>query len=312
MAEWLRQWRELTADPLVGGVARALATLLVAWLASGIVDRTLNRLLAGDGIDAQRAMLLRRAATWTLYGIAILTAVRELGVDLRVLLGAAGVLSVAIGFASQTSASNLISGLFLIVERPFAVGDIIRIGTTSGTVLSIDLLSIKLRTLDNLLVRVPNESVLKTEVTNLTRFPIRRYELEFAVPYSANLAKVEAELVEVADELAECLTEPRPVLVVDGFGESGVRLRFAVWTTRDRYINVRRTLPAAIKARLESSGIGLGRVERMVHMVAADAPPALATQHDAPSIIEQAQTEASRPEIPPSSVALAQPQRGQP
>ncbi len=316
MAEWLVQWRELTADPLVGGVFRAMAAVLIAWIASGLVDRALNRLLAGDGIDAQRAMLLRRAATWTLYGIALLTAVRELGVDLRVLLGAAGVLSVAIGFASQTSASNLISGLFLIVERPFAVGDIIRIGTTSGTVLSIDLLSIKLRTLDNLLVRVPNESVLKTEVTNLTRFPIRRYEIEFAVPYSANLARVEAELVEVADEQPECLTEPRPMLVVDGFGDSGVRLRFSVWTTRDRYINVRRALPVAIKARLEAVGIGLGRVERIVHLAPSSAAPESAAHLALAADIErpgQAAHDAAKPaESTITSAPAAGAQRGSP
>ena len=87
-------------------------------------------------------ILLKRAI---FYGIMILmsmSALRELGFDLSVILGAAGILSVAIGFASQTSASNLISGLFLMMERPFSIGDVIRVEQTTGEVISIDLLSV--------------------------------------------------------------------------------------------------------------------------------------------------------------------------
>ena len=83
---------------------------------------------------------------------------------------AAGLLTVALGFAAQTSASNLISGLFLLGERPFVVGDVIRLASgITGEVVGIDLLSVKIRTFDNLLVRVPNETLLKSELTNLTR-----------------------------------------------------------------------------------------------------------------------------------------------
>ncbi len=262
-AEW--QWLEaVTQEPMVAGAARAALVLLVAMAISRTVGRTLERLLERDDIDAQRAMLLRRAVSYTVYGVAALMIVRELGVDLRVLLGAAGVLSVAIGFASQTSASNLISGLFLIAERPFAVGDIVQIGATTGTVLSIDLLSIKLRTFDNLLVRVPNESVLKTEVTNMTRFPIRRYDLHLTVALDADLERVETVLLALADALPECLIEPKAGVFVESFGDAGVHLRFSVWAAKDRFLTVRRTLPVRTKRALDAAGIALGRQERRI------------------------------------------------
>ena len=116
-------------------------------------------------------ILLKRAI---FYGIMILmsmSALRELGFDLSVILGAAGILSVAIGFASQTSASNLISGLFLMMERPFSIGDVIRVEQTTGEVISIDLLSVKIRTFDNLYVRVPNESMIKTHMAVTSSTP---------------------------------------------------------------------------------------------------------------------------------------------
>ncbi|MFT6270035.1 MAG: small-conductance mechanosensitive channel [Alphaproteobacteria bacterium] len=131
---------------------------------------------------------------------------KELGFDLSVVLGAAGIFSVAIGFASQTSASNLISGLFLMMERPFSVGDIIRVESTTGEVISIDLLSVKIRTFDNLFVRIPNESRIKTQVTTLTRFPIRRADLQIGIAYKEDIERVKEILNNVA-------TKPIPILI---------------------------------------------------------------------------------------------------
>jgi len=130
-------------------------------------------------------MVFRVAAlyAWILSEMALRIIVRLMGL----LLGAAGILTVAPGFASQTSASNLVSGLFMIAEHPFGVGDTIRLGSIAGEVPSIDLLSVNLRTPDNLYVRIPNETMIKSEITNLTRFPIRRLDLEIGVAYKENL-----------------------------------------------------------------------------------------------------------------------------
>ncbi len=111
----------------------------------------------------------------------IITVMGQLGISLAPLLAGAGIVGVALGFASQTSVSNIISGLFLIAEQPFKVDDIINVGGTIGIVMSIDVLSVKLRTFDNMFVRIPNETIIKTEVTNLTRFPIRRFNAKVSV-----------------------------------------------------------------------------------------------------------------------------------
>ena len=100
-------------------------------------------------------MLLQPGSFYLILCLFLVSALVELGFSLGVLVGTAGILTVAIGFASQTSMSNLISGLFLIGEQSFAVGDIIKIDQITGVVLSIDLLSTKLRTFDNTYVRLP-------------------------------------------------------------------------------------------------------------------------------------------------------------
>jgi small-conductance mechanosensitive channel len=179
--------------------------------------------------------------------IFIISALRELGFDLTILLGAAGILTVAVGFASQTSASNIISGLFLLGEKPFAIGDIIQIDSIIGEVLSIDFLSIKLRTFDNLFVRIPNETLIKTTFVNISRFPVRRLDLTIGVAYKENIARVRELLLRAADENPTCMEEPAPVCVVEQFGASSVDIKFSVWVRQTQHRNLKDSLLEDIK-----------------------------------------------------------------
>ncbi|HET8731759.1 MAG TPA: mechanosensitive ion channel domain-containing protein, partial [Moraxellaceae bacterium] len=129
----------------VTGAVLILVGLLVASIAARVFERSMTARLS-----THQLVVWRRVLHHGLLTLFVITALREMGFHLSVLLGAAGVLSVAIGIASQTSASNLISGLFLIGEGSFAIGDTIRVGQTEGEVLAIDLLSVKLVTADNL------------------------------------------------------------------------------------------------------------------------------------------------------------------
>ena len=179
--------------------ASSLVRLLVAAVQRFIMKKS----------TPQRQMIARKAITYAGFVLVLMAVLAELGVKLTALLGAAGIVGIAVGFASQTSVSNIISGLFLISEKPFAVGDVIRIGGTTGIIQSIDLLSIKIRTFDNLFVRIPNEKILSSEVTNITRFPIRRMDITLQVAYGEDLDRVRALLADVARANRYCSTSRR-------------------------------------------------------------------------------------------------------
>ena len=170
----------------------------------------------------------------------------------------------AVGFASQTSASNLISGLFLIGERPFGVGDVIQVAGTTGEVLSIDLLSVKLKTFDSLFVRIPNETLIKSEVRTLTKFPIRRVDLQIGVAYKEDIERVREVLLEVADLNPLCLDEPKPAFFFKGFGDSAIELQFSPWTTRANYVEFKTTIQLEIKRRLAAEGIEIPFPQRVL------------------------------------------------
>lgn len=228
-----------------------LIGFLVAWGASRLLGRVLRVRL-----EPVRTRLLRRIAFYGILLLFVAAVLSDFGLKVgTVLLGTGGLLAVALGFASQTSFSNLISGLFLIAERPFDVGDSITVGGTTGEVLSIDLLSVKLRTFDNLYVRIPNETLLKSEVRTLTRFPIRRVDVSVGVSYLEDLEQVRAVLEEVARRNPLCLEEPSPQIFLNGFGASSIDLQFSVWATRENYVTLKNQIQEEIKVAFDVHGI---------------------------------------------------------
>ncbi len=200
-------------------------------------------------------MLAGKIVFYTGLTILVVMVMGQLGLSLAPLLGAAGILGVALGFASQTSVSNIISGLFLIAEQPFKVDDIITVGNTTGIVMSIDMLSAKLRTFDNQFVRIPNETLIKTEVVNLTRFPIRRFDALVSVAYKEELGKVREVLMEVAEKNEYTLAEPEPQVIFNAFGASSIDLQLRVWGQSDEYLLLKNSIYEEVKKHLDEADI---------------------------------------------------------
>ena len=267
---WTAVERYLTGPHVVTG-ARVTAIIVAGFLAARlgarlVAARRLHRL------HPQHRLVLQRLVKYAVLGLAATWVLRELGVSLSVLVGAAGLLTVALGFASQTSASNVISGLFLMGEQPFVVGDFIRVGETTGEVVSIDLLSVKLRTFDNLLVRIPNETMLKANVTNLTHFPIRRLDMKIGVAYKEQVDHVRQVLLEVARRNVICLEEPEPLIIFLGFGDSALEFQFSVWCAKDNFIPLRNTMHEEVKAAFDERGIEIPFPHRTLHAGSATSP----------------------------------------
>ncbi len=259
----LSKW--ITEQQIYGVIASILILVVGFFLAR----RASQAVLKIQQLDIQQKLLLQKATYYGLVVLVIASALNQLGFDLRVLLGAAGILTVAIGFAAQTSASNLISGLFLIIDRPFIVGDIIEVAGVKGEVMAIDLLSTKVRTFDNIMVRVPNETMNKSDIKNLTFYPVRRIDLKLGVGYNSNLAQVEKVLMDVAARDPLCLVEPPPLFVFEGFGDSALNLQFSVWTLRDNITDLTNRLGTEIRVAFDRNNIEIPYPHRTLIMTQA-------------------------------------------
>lgn len=254
MEQWWNTILDFLSSPAAWSAVKAAIKILAGIVLGRIAGKALVRIFTRPE-DVHRAIILRRLSLYTIAGLFTASALMEVGFDLGVLLGAAGILTVAVGFASQTSASNVISGLFLLGERPFKVGDIIRVNQTTGEVLSIDLLSVKLRTFENLFVRIPNETMIKSEVTNLRHFPIRRIDINVGVAYKEDMCFVREVLLEVADRNPLCLEEPAPSILFQLFGDSSIDHTLRVWARSENFLALRNSIPVEIKEAFDKHGI---------------------------------------------------------
>lgn len=264
-------WTNWLTGEKLASLIRVFLLVAVGIPALVLLGRLVDRLVR-QHVTLQAGMLIRKGIVYFGTAVIFITVLHELGFELTALLGAAGIVGVAVGFAAQTSLSNLISGLFLIWESPFQVGDILTIGQTTGIVHSIDLLSVKLRTFDNQFVRIPNESLIKTQFTNITRFPIRRLDLNIGVAYKEDIAKVMKALSEVADRNPYCLDEPAPIIVFLGFGESALQFLFGVWFAKADVLILRNSIYKEIKERFDADGIEIPFPHRTLYTGAATDP----------------------------------------
>jgi small-conductance mechanosensitive channel len=234
--------------------ARALFLLAFGFLLAKVLGFYTGK-FSDKYFTKQTSVLIRRGVFNLILVLFVFSAMLEMGFNLNILLGAASVFTVAIGFASQTSASNFISGLFLVAERSFEIGDVIRVGSTTGEVLSIDLLSVKIRTFDNLFVRLPNETLIKSEVTTLTKFPIRRIDMQIGIAYKEDIARVRKILEQVADANPLCLEEPKPVYIFQGFNDSSLGLQFSIWAKRENFLELKNSMYEQIKIAFDQHGV---------------------------------------------------------
>lgn len=206
-------------------------------------------------LSEQPGMVAGKLVYYTGLFLIVFSALNELGFQLNTILGAAGIVGIAVGFASQTSVSNIISGIFIMVERPFLINDFITIDGTTGQVMSIDMLSIKLRTEDNRFIRIPNETLIKNKLINNTRFPIRRIDIRLGIAYKEDIGHVRTILIDIADNNPLCLQEPAPQVILTGFGPSSIDFLFFLWTTKENFGVVQNVIQEEIIRRFNKEGI---------------------------------------------------------
>jgi small-conductance mechanosensitive channel len=246
--------KELSLPDLDMQVALCLMFALCGLVAVGLANLVIGRLF-GSASQLHVKFLLTRLIRYTIVLIFALGVLVIFGVDSGLLLGAAGVISVGTGFAARGSISNMISGFVLIAERPFMVGDLIRVGDIEGEVITIDLLAIRLATLDNLMVRIPNEKISGDITTNLTHFPIRRIDVSMTLDYDQSTDELEGILNSIASNEPLILDGPPPKVLFDDLQLDGQHVTFCCWATRDTYLVARAALFRQIMAHYRSGDL---------------------------------------------------------
>jgi small conductance mechanosensitive channel len=237
-----------------GAVQERLGSLRAA-TPEALLATTEHSLRAEQRIEAL-ASVLRSLLTFVIYAVALFMILGEVGIELGPLLAGAGIIGVALGFGSQSLVKDFLSGVFILIEDQFGVGDIVNLdGETSGTVEAVSLRTTRLRSVDGTVWHVPNGEIRR--VGNQSQHWSRAL-IDVEVAYETDLDHAQAVIAAVAHEIAESdtdvLDEPE-VWGVEALGANGVMIRLVVKTRPSQQYRVSRELRARIKSAFEREGI---------------------------------------------------------
>lgn len=239
-------FKQYLTVPFFMRVIATVIVILIIYIIYRIIERMIKRLPA-ERLRPHTALLLEKTIKYLFYICILMYILGLFGIKFSAVWGAAGVAGVALGFAAQTSVSNIISGMFVMSEHSMAIGDLITVDGMTGIVDSIDMLSVKIHTLDNQLVRVPNSTIINSNLVNTSFFPKRRMTIGVSVSYDTDIKRALEMLGKVPAICPTVIEDPLPAAWVDGFGSSGINLVLAVWFNAADFLQTKNDVFIAIK-----------------------------------------------------------------
>ena len=248
-----------------------LIALLVAvfWFSSGTKRFLFNRLLAQSGLDRSLQYAIAQIVGYVVLIIGIVIVLDNAGIHLGALTVFAGAVGVGLGFGLKNIASNFISGLLILAERPIAIGDRIEVAGIIGQVQQIRARSTVIVTNDNIAMIVPNEKFIDSPVTNWTYSDRRvRFRLPVGVAYGSDVNKVREALIAAAREHPATLKEPEPNAFLEKFGDSTIDFQLVVWSDEmsRRPSRFKSDLNYLIYKHLTAAGIEIAFPQRDLHI----------------------------------------------
>jgi len=259
MPEWLNNtiFDSVTWMSLLTAVLILIITLVAVRIASTQLRRLFKEKIAREKLE-----LMVKIVKYGIFLISVLWILSVLGVELSGLVVAGGVVAIAVGFASQSIIGNLISGLFLMGERPVKIGDFVEISGNLGVVEDISVISTTITTLDGVSIRIPNEAVFTSSIKNYNSYVVRRFEYRIGISYTDDADLAKRIITGIADDHPLVLVNPAPHIYVDDLADNSVDIVVRLWATSAEWWTVRTELLWKIKIALDEAGITIPLPQR--------------------------------------------------
>ncbi|AFY93065.1 mechanosensitive ion channel family protein [Chamaesiphon minutus] len=243
-------------------IPRALAALLTLglfWAIATFVRWLMRFIFRRIVEDLTVENLIKQVAYYAIWILGFIVAIDAFGFDPQAVATGLGLTSLALGFALKDILSNFISGISILVLRPFELGDQIIVGETEGNVERIDLRATQLRTYDGRVVLVPNAEVFTSRIVNNTAASTRRGSVTLFIGYDTDLPQA-IDVVRAAVQATDgVLTEPAASIRVRDLGQDDIVIEARFWTDSQRsdFVATTSQVRQAIVAALKAAEIGL-------------------------------------------------------
>jgi small-conductance mechanosensitive channel len=216
-----------------------------------------------DKLDRKQLSMLLKLMRYSFVFVAIVFfIIPVMGVELSSMLLAGGVLGIILGIAGQSIVANLISGIFLTLERPIKIGDQVNIDGNAGIIEDITFVSTIIRTFDGLYVRLPNEKVFINNITNYAVNVARRFEYMIGITYDSDAEKAISIIKDIIDDDPIAFKNPSPTVFVDKLDDNAVNIFIRIWAPSSEWYSVKTRILWVIKTTLEENGIKIALPQR--------------------------------------------------
>lgn len=259
-----------------------ILTILVVVVGFSVAHfaRVITTKYFGGRLPHDTRKTLGRVVYYAIIAVALLSALGISGLDLSGVFLAGGIVGIVIGFATQSLFSNLISGIFLQIDKPMRIGDPVmitgKLPEVAGVVVEITTLSSRLRMFDGTYVRLPNSDVFLSEIRNYSNAAARRIELTFRVAYKEDLGKVMTLIRNTLSSIPLILVEPEPDIYVGSLEDSSVVINVWCWTPFSVWFDLRKHLIQRIKVELDKNGIEIPFPQRVLRVISGGQKPGTA------------------------------------
>lgn len=264
----IEQWSEIRVVSflfaLLGGIIMvAVGKLLIHWVMK-LLERGLHRSKKISDLMARYTLQLVNILGWILLSIAFL---QQMGLNMGPVLAGLGITGVILGFAFQETIGNLLSGVMIVINAPFRIGDYIEAGAFSGTVTDMDMICVTLATPDNKKITMSNKLVWGNPIVNYSDIERRRVELAVSVALGSDIAKTKETIRGIITSYTEVLPIPEPVVEVTKLTASSMDLVVRPWVRPSDYWKVHFRFNGEIYDRLSEAGIAVPHTQMDVHLL---------------------------------------------
>lgn len=246
-------------------ILQAIIIFLVGYLVCRWIRGVVCRLLARSNVDKSAISFISEIVFFFCLAGVLIMALSAIGVAPATLAAAFGGIGIAIGLGLKDNIGNVASGIFILIFRPFRVGDYIKVGDNEGAVVDIRIMYTEISTLGNQMIVIPNSQLTNSVIKNYSSFATRNIEFTFDVGYGTDLGRCVALLKNLFNEDEYVMNGEELPIFVSSMGESSIRIYVRAEVDREKYYEAQNHLYIKVKKAFDEFGIEIPFPQVVVH-----------------------------------------------
>lgn len=273
--DWEAFWNNIVDFFSTNGmnIIYVVLLLIFGYLLVRLVYFVSKKILSKTKMDRITQSFFTSVIKTILYVLLLIIILQVAGVPITGLIAILSAAGLAIALALKDSLSNIANGLIIISTKPFHSGDYISVGDTEGKVISINILTTRLQTVDNKIIILPNSTVLNGNITNYSTQSTRRLTFTFSIDYRNNIDRAKEIIMNVITSNGKVLLEPSPTVHLDKLNQSSVDLVAKCWCANKEYWNMYYYIMDNVFNELKRNQINIPYNQLDVHLVENEGQP---------------------------------------